>query len=214
MLSGEKIQSLPNPIARSLEKLASRIIFDAEATENIPAFAKAALRHHEETGVDIADLSWARTENWRQLMADIFRGKERVEQLRNLKKLQITYNALTSPSFCHTKIQALYLHGWLAALMDWKSPPDVVLLEGQNKDLTPGAILAVDMLTSNGEHFAFVRTPDHPHQIQMTLSTPDRCEIPSKFIFSKTQSGFSLVSEIGKSGTSPHFLKLMEAFCS
>lgn len=205
--------TLSNPIASALENLADRLIFDSETTDNLSAFASSALQHYKEAQVDIADLCWARTESWRQLLASIFHGEEKVEQLKRLKTMQITYNALTSPFFCHTKTQALYLQNWLESLLTWKNVA-VTLQSGENKDLSPGAILSLDMLTSRGEHFAFVRTPEEPHQVKMILSTPDRCEIPSKFIFTKTQAGLSLVNEIGHTGTSHHFLKLMEKLSS
>ena len=201
--------SLSNPIASALENLADRLIFDSETTEDLHAFARSALQHHVEGRVDIADLCWARTESWRQLLAAIFHGKERIEQLKRIKTVQITYNAITSPFFCHTKTQSLYIQNWLEGQLNWKKT-QITLQPGQNKELAPGAIISLDMLTSEGEHFAFVRTPEEPHQVKMILSTPDRCEIPSKFIFTKTQAGLSLVNEIGHTGTSPHFLKLME----
>ncbi|MBS0615523.1 MAG: glucose-6-phosphate dehydrogenase assembly protein OpcA [Verrucomicrobia bacterium] len=197
--------TLSNPIASALENLADRLIFDSETTDHLSRFAKAAL----DRPTDIADLCWARTESWRQLLAAVFHGEERALQLKRMKSVGITYNSVTSPFFCHTQTQSRYLRGWLESQLNWKNV-QFSIQSGENKELAPGAIISLDMLTTQGEHFAFVRTPEQPHQVKMMLSTPDRCEIPSNFIFTKTQAGLSLVNEIGHTGTSAHFLKLME----
>jgi len=209
-----------NPLTHQMESLATRIIFDSETTDNLACFAKAVLDHKNEAGCDVADLNWARTESWRELLGAAFYSPERLEQLKNAKTVQITYNGFETPFFCHTKVQAIYLQGWIASQLDWplkkagekrfEYENGIVELKAAKFDaLPPGTIISIEIETAQGDHFSFCRLPDLPHQVNMIYSTPEKCEIPSRYIFTKSQSGLSLVSEICHSGTSEHYLKLL-----
>ncbi len=211
-----KGSSLPNP----LTKWMTRMIFDSEVADNLPSFAKALLDYHETTHCDIADLSWARTENWRELLSSTFYSPERLFALQNASKITITYNSHETPFFCHTKIQALYLQAWLASQLGWKltsTEPshftyhnlEITLKADQNPKLPPGTVISLDILTPTKTHFSFSRDPAHPHQIRTIICDVEKCEIPSKYIFTKSQTGLSLVNEIYHTGTSPHFLKVL-----
>jgi len=212
--------SQENPLSHQLEKLATRIIFDSESASDLPKFAKALLRNQKEFGCDVADLNWARTESWRELLSSTFYSPERLDQLKQTKSIQITYNGYETKFFCHTQIQAIYIQGWLASQLNWKlksSTKDqfryqdvsVHLVSNSNSLLPPGTVISLDLETSHGEKFSFCRSKEHPHQINMIISTPEKCDIPSKFIFTKSQSGLSLVNEICHSGTSEHYQKLL-----
>lgn len=208
-----------NPLSHQLEKWATRIIFDSEVTDNLPAFAKTLLDHVKDC--EIADLNWGRTENWRELLSSTFYSDQRLAMLRNANKITLTYNAHETASFCHTKIQALYIQSWLATQLGWKltkaerdrfeyGPLVVEIKPNQNLDLAPGAVLSIDIFTPSELHFSFSRDIVHPFQVKTIICDIEKCEIPSVFIFSKTQSGLSLVNEITHNGTSPHFLKVLE----
>lgn len=201
-----------NPLAHELEKWTTRIIFDSEVTDNLPAFARTLLQHSQ--ACEIADLNWARTENWRELLSSTFYSTERLAALQSAHKIHITYNAFETPYYCHTKIQALYLQSWLSSQLDWKSDPNRFELKSEkNPDLAPGTVISLDVLTPSETHFSFCRDEKFPHQIKTIICDTEKCDIPSKFIFTKTQSGLSLVNEITKSGTSPHFKKVLEFLC-
>ncbi|HEY5235056.1 MAG TPA: glucose-6-phosphate dehydrogenase assembly protein OpcA [Rhabdochlamydiaceae bacterium] len=208
-----------NPISHQLEKWATRIIFDSEVTDNLPAFAKTLLEHAEDC--EIADLNWGRLESWRELLASTFYSQDRLETLKKAQKICITYNAYETPFFCHTKIQAVYLQSWLITQLGWKltkSEKDlfhygsltIELKAAKNQDLPPGTVISLDIFTSTDVHFAFSRDPAHPYQIRTLICDIEKCEIPTLFIFSKAKSGLSLVNEITHNGTSPHFLKVLE----
>lgn len=209
-----------NPLSYQLEKLATRLIFDSESTDNLSQFAESLLHHKREAQCAIADLNWARTENWRELVALTFYSQERLHQLRDAKTITITYNGQESPFFCHTKIQAIYLQGWIASQLDWSLKSSdgtgfhyvttrVDLIKEMNASLPPGAIISVDIVTKNGEHFSFCRNKAIPEQILMIFCDQEKCAIPSKYLFNKSHSGLSLVNEICHSGTSSHYLKLL-----
>jgi len=208
-----------NPISHQLEKWATRIIFDSEVTDNLPAFAKTLLEHANDC--EIADLNWGRLESWRDLLASTFYSEERLETLKKAQKICITYNAYETPFFCHTKIQALYLQSWLATQLNWKLTKTekeifqydsltVELKAAKNQDLPPGTVISLDIFTPTDVHFAFSRDPKHPYHIRTLICDVEKCEIPTMFVFSKAKSGLSLVNEITHNGTSPHFLKVLE----
>lgn len=211
---------LENPLSHQIEKLATRLIFDSESTDDLPKFAEALLQHKQEAGCDIADLNWARTENWRELIALTFYSNEKLEQLKKAKTIKITYNSCESPFFCHTKIQAIYIQGWIASQLNWslkKLEPNlfqydtasVELAAENHPTLPPGALISVDIMTHDNHHFSFCRNKGMPEQILMTFCDHEKCEIPSKYLFNKSQSGLSLVNEICHSGTSKHYLSLL-----
>jgi hypothetical protein len=211
-----------NPISHQLEKWATRIIFDSEVTDNLPAFAKTLLEHAKDC--EIADLNWGRLESWRDLLASTFYSQDRLETLKKAQKICITYNSFETPFFCHTKIQALYLQSWLATQLGWKLSKaekdlfqygslTIELKAAKNQDLPPlppGTVISLDIFTSTDIHFAFSRDPQHPYQIRTLICDIEKCEIPTLFIFSKAKSGLSLVNEITHNGTSPHFLKVLD----
>jgi Glucose-6-phosphate dehydrogenase subunit len=208
-----------NPISHKLEKWATRIIFDSEVTDNLPAFAKTLLEHEKDC--EIADLNWGRLESWRDLLASTFYSKDRLETLKKAEVICITYNAYETPFFCHTKIQALYLQSWLATQLNWKLTKaekdkfqygslTVELKSAKNQDLPPGTVISLDIFTPTDIHFAFSRDPQYPYHIRTLICDIEKCEIPTMFVFSKAKSGLSLVNEITHNGTSPHFLKVLE----
>lgn len=201
-----------NPLSHALEKWATRIIFDSEVADNLATFARALLEHSRVC--EIADLNWARTVNWRELLASTFYSPERLAALQQAQKITITYNAQETTLFCHTKIQALYLQSWLATQLGWNELNRFEIKAEKKPELPPGTVISMDIFTSNATHFAFCRDPQFPNQVKTIICDTEKCEIPTKYIFSKTQSGLSLVNEITHNGTSPHFFKVLEFLSS
>lgn len=217
-----------DPVSQKLEKLATRVIFDSESADHLTSFATAILKHKENSGSDIADLNWARIEGWRQLLAETFKSKDRLATLGELNSLKIYYNCLETEFFCHTKIQALYLQGWLASQMGWtfkkatkvdkdtsleydyKSSKISVHLSPKNlKEVAPGRVLEIE-LSGKNHLFRFKRAKEHPHIIHVEHSTELFCQLPTQFIFDRYESGQSLVKEIFHKGTSHHYLTLLK----
>jgi hypothetical protein len=197
-----------NPLSHQLEKWATRIIFDSEVTDNLPAFARALLNHSRDC--EVADLNWARTESWRELLAATFYSADRLQALREAQKITITYNSHETEFFCHTKIQAIYLQSWLATQLGWTKTDLFELKAEKNPQLPSGSVISIHISAPRDIHFAFSRDPVFPNQVKTIICDSEKCEIPTKYIFSKTQSGLSLVNEITHNGTSPHFFKVLE----
>ncbi|NNM44021.1 MAG: hypothetical protein HKM07_06725 [Chlamydiae bacterium] len=224
---------LENPIAIQLEKLATRMIFDSEATKNLHQFALNILHRKNQFSCDIADLNWARIESWRNLLSAAFHSLDKFTQLKNAKAISIVYNNFETPFLCNTKTPALYLQGWIASQMGWKCKK--VDLQGQNqvltylgsdKDITvtlepksysqmpSGNVLSCKITTYNNEQFYFERSLTHPQQITISISSQEKCELPSQYLFTKSESGHSLVKEISHSGTSSHYMNLLQLISS
>ena len=216
-------------LANQLKKFAHRLIFDSEATDNLSHFASSALQQALDSQVDIADLNWARIESWREMLSAAFYSDERIEELKKVHSVQLTYNSHSSTYFCHTRIQALYLQAWLACQLKWdlsqvrhdgevlcidykkeKSPLEISIIPASHSHLPPGLILTMELITSEGTHYSFLRDFELIHQITLNISTPQHCELPCKYIFAKAESGHSLVKEICHRGTSQHFINALK----
>lgn len=222
---------LENPLLHQLQQLATRLIFDSESTENLPDFAASLLKIYDPNSCAIADLNWGRMESWRELLSSTFYNDDRLAQLRNTKTMQIFYNAQKTEVYCHTEIQSIYLQAWLACQLNWKlekmsrttegalllnyskengKKVEVTLYPESYKQIQSGSIISLDLTTEQEEHFSFGRDLSFPHLVSMRFSTLEKCEIPLKYIFSKAESGQSLVKEISHRETSDHYLKLLK----
>lgn len=217
--------SVDRSLLSALQKWATRLIYDSEVSDNLCDFSKSLLAQWKSTGKEVADLNWARTENWRELLAATFYSSHRLNSLMQAKTIHLHYNTFETPFFCHTKIQALYLQAWLATRLHWKlthATPNlweygecqVALHPHQNSDLPPGTVLSLDIVCKDQSHFSFHRDPLHPHQVRIIICDEEKCEIPSRFIFSKAQTGLSLVNQIYHSDPSSHFPDLLQFLSS
>ncbi len=218
-----------NALMCQLEKFATRLIFDSESTDDLPLFAKTILKHHTQALCEIADLNWARTENWRFLLFSIFSCNERLAELKDAKSLQLIFNAQETQFFCHTRIQSIYLQGWLACQLQWKLESFLASKEGlqfiyRKQDaqsvhvcltpkslpqFAPGAIASFDLITRADRQFSFQRNLATTHQATIKISSKEQCAMPTQFIFSKGKIGQSLAKEICQRGTSQHYLHLL-----
>src|SRR3989344_3764319 len=179
--------SVPHPLFDPLSELATRIIFDSESADNLLHFATTLLDLKKNRGIDVADMNWARTEGWRDLIASTFHSQERQEMLKKTSLVRIIYNAQETEFFCHLKIQAIYLLAWLSSRLHWTfekvSPTLHFQLESLDariesetwKQLGPGTVIAVELHTSSQEHFEAKRIPEQYHHVKICLSSQDRC---------------------------------------
>jgi hypothetical protein len=220
---------LDNPLAYQLEKFSSRLIFDSETTANLPLFAKALLHHQEVSKADIADLNWARTESWRTLLRATFHSQERLAELEDTRLIKLVYNVKPTDFFCHTRIQSIYVQGWLSIRLGWelkefdassqtlifhyegknRQPIEVQLVPEEHPEFAPGAISTFELTTYSSQHFLFVRNPQASYQVTLFICSKEKCEMPTQFLFSKGGIGQTLVKEICQKSTSEHYLKLL-----
>jgi glucose-6-phosphate dehydrogenase assembly protein OpcA len=206
-----------HPLFEPLSKLASRLIFDSEAADSLLAFSKKIVDLHQ-SGIDTADLNWARTEGWRDLVASLFHSGERLDQLSYLK---LTYNARETESFCHVKVQSMYLLAWLASRLKWKFQKfsKAFVFENQRAEiestvwekLGSGSVISVDLITEDGHLYNCAREAQQYHHVSIQVSSPEKCELPYSYVLGKTATGQSLVKEIITQGTSAHYIDMLKA---
>ncbi len=219
-----------NPLFQPLLNMASRIIFDSEAADDLLSFSKTLLSLHTEQKREIADLNWARTEGWRDLLASTFDSQERIEQLKSLTALSISYNARETEFFCHLKIQSIYLLAWLSSQIGWtflhskiidnkvlftfqlsdKSHPEFLIESETWEKLGPGTIISVNLSSKDGHVYTCARIPEQYHHVAIQISTPQKCDLPYQFVLGQTATGQSLVKEICTKGTSVHYLEMLQ----
>ncbi len=144
------------------------------------------------------------------MLAATFYSADRLAALREAEKITITYNSHETEFFCHTKIQAIYLQSWLATQLGWSKTDLFELKAEKNPDLPSGTVISINISAPRDMHFAFCRDTTFPNKVKTIICDSEKCEVPTKYIFSKTQSGLSLVNEITHNGTSPHFFKVLE----
>ncbi len=211
--------SVEHSLFAPLSKLATRIIFDSESADSLLAFSQKILRLRAETGIDTAELNWARTEGWRDLIASLFHSGERLELIQDVK---ITYNCRKTESFCHLKVQSMYLLAWLSSRLNWEfkkgSKKLAFTFEKQKAEiqsaewekLGSGTVISIDLSTSDGHLYHCARDEKQYHRVSIQTSSPEQCELPYQFILGQTATGQSLVKEIITKGTSAHYLDMLK----
>ncbi len=219
--------SVPHPLFEPLSRLATRIIFDSESADNLLSFAKTVFTLKEKTNIDVADLNWARTQGWRQLIAATYDSPNRIRDLKEITSIKFVYNARESEFFCHLKIQAMYLLAWFGSRLSWKmvkgeknlqfaleSPTGQKIkasIESEKwEKLGSGTVISTEITTGQGHDFLAARIPERYHYVKIHISSPNSCEIPYEFMLGQTATGQSLVNEICMKGTSVHYLDMLK----
>lgn len=218
--------SVPHPLFSPLTKLAARVIFDSESADNLLGFAKTILELFEKGRIDVADLNWARTLGWRDLISSTFDTPHHEKNLREINSVKIVYNARESEFFCHLKIQSMYLLAWLSSRLGWKVETSEKNLKFKLKSekenisasiesvkwekLGSGTVISVETATRDAYTFEAKRIPERYHYVKIHLSSPDSCEMPFEFLLGQTATGQSLVHEICMKGTSSHYIEMLK----
>lgn len=162
------------------------------------------------------------------LLSAFFHTPEKLSKIRNAKTISFSYNSFSSPFLQKTETPSLYLQGWIASQLGWKCKKmtstkeltsfiyqgekeiEVFLKESSYPSLPSGNILSCEITTYDKEHFSFTRNLSHLQQITISSSSETICELPLQYLFTKSESGHSLVKEISHSGTSMHYLNLLQ----
>lgn len=216
-------------VMMEFENISDFTIFDSETTTNLPQFAQSLLSLKESTKSEISDLNWARTEEWRHLIASQFSSREKQEQLSQCQEISINYHAPKSSFFEHPKVQSIYLASWLATRFDWKlkktkskkgntiltfshdeGTTSVTLTEEETPcSPTTGRVEKITFLLAEQHLLTMQRDPKHPFKVLCEEKIGMDQVIPSYQIFTKEESGQSLVNEIFHP-THKHFLSVLE----
>lgn len=208
-----------------LENFATRLIFDAEATEDLQQFSRDMLNRMESSSFQIVDMNWARIEGWREVLAQIFDSPERFDQLAKANHIEVFYNDTPSELFIHPDTQAVYLQAWLASRLKWqflsieKEKSSLVIhYKSENKghsiQLTPMVdakfesedILTIEVMGDGYEcHMKRIRN----EQVKVQASNQSECQLPFLLLMPTLRSGRNFMQEIFFQKMSDHYASML-----
>lgn len=220
-----------NPIAKELEELSTRTIFDSEFATHMTDFASSLLSLKQEGMFDIADLNWARFADWRSLFAAQFNTDDKLHLLKCSKEITIAYNPKATKHFSHNKILSTYFQSWLANAMQWEfdtvlgtreelcfkyhtnsHPVSVTIVPDHiSTTIAPGKISKVSIHSYENDFVSFEREMGKSHMVRINRSSSSHCDMPVYHIFDREKTGRSMAREIYEQGTSKYFLKALES---
>lgn len=200
-------------ILPNLEHFATRLIFDAETTEDLQQFSRNMLNRMHSSSIQIIDMNWARIGGWREILAQIFDSSERLDQLANSNSIEFFYNDLPSELFNHPDTQAVYLQAWLASRLQWKfikaekeNGSQIIYYQSCDQSryirLTPKTatdfesqdILGAEIYGNNGYECHIKRSS--PEQVNIQSSNQFQCGLPFVLLMPILGSGRNFMQEI------------------
>jgi glucose-6-phosphate dehydrogenase assembly protein OpcA len=219
-----------NDILPKLQKFATRLVFDSSCIDDIQAFSRRMLSLIDsQQKLDFMDINWARLHGWRQALSQVFDSPTKSEQLRLSKEIEIRFNDKKDQSFLHNEMQAIYLVGWLAAQMRWKfvfqekgnearilnyangvNNFTVKLIPQINPNLQPGAILQVDVASTDDNFFNLSPMANLP-KVMVHVSSLEKCELPFTVSLPQIKRGSSIIKAILYFETSAHYRHMLQS---
>lgn len=210
-----------------LEGFSTRLIFDAEATENLQQFSLDMFSRLHPSSIEFVDMNWARIGGWREVLAQIFDSKERFEQLATADNLEFSFNGLHNDLFLHPETQAIYLQAWLASRLKWEfsraekddgiqllyyefagREKEVRLSSKAEKNLEGGEILSINIQGDNGYDCHIQRTASD--QVKVQASNQFQCELPFILLMPTLKSGRNFMQEIFYQKMSSQYRPMLE----
>lgn len=211
-----------------LEKMTDRVIFDSEGSSCLQTFSKALIKRLSLLHCELVDMNWIRISSWRRLIAEVFESPERLKDLSQADTIKIFYNPRISDAVHHTDIQAIYLHGWLAALLGWefqslKKEDKVitivcnngskeiisVLTPKEDPNPSPGTIFGMEVHAENGTIYKLMRQ-GATYEVNIEVASPQRCEIPATMMLSHLERSQFFIKEVFYEPTSNHYRQMIE----
>jgi len=215
-----------------LQKYATRIIFDCQQIDDIPAFSKEMRSYHERKGLDFVDSNWAKTKAWREVFSRVFDDVKKISLLQDAKRIQISYCRPSHEAKSKVELQALYLQAWLAAQLGWKLKAikkedgrlhftyssqdkqlDVSLIATDTQMLAPSEIYSVEVMTYSECH-CLISHEKEANQVVVHASNPERCEMPFTLFLSSYQKGGAFVNEVLYQPISEHYQNVLKELSS
>lgn len=221
--------SLENEILPFLENYATRLIFDSDSSCDIRAFCRKMLSDQVFKKIPVTDMNWASLTSWRDILYQIFDSEEKIDLLQHCSQLTIQYNNKTSDVYQHTERRSIYLQGWLASQLNWnymqseyadhhlkitydnsQGYTEVRLIGKNIPELTPGAIVNVEVQTANDIIYDFSRLNVQPF-IKAHITMKDTCELPITLPLRHSKKGLLFMNEIFFVPCSPHYWNMLKA---
>lgn len=216
-------------ILPQIQKYANRVIFDCESIDNLQRFSERVLTMmHDATG-SLVDVNWGRVKGWRDVMARVFYGDDKIDQLNQARTISISFAGRALNPQPQDEIQALYLQAWLAAQLGWtldsvekldghiaihyRSHQNSITVTIAPKDtdiLDTGAIFSIEVMTHAEAHYLLSHERDR-QLVTVHASTLERCEMPYTIFLQNYQKGTALVNEIFYQPPSEHYPAMLHA---
>ncbi len=217
-------------ILPQIQKYANRVIFDCESIDNLQRFSERMLAMiHDSTG-SLIDVNWARAKGWREVMARVFYGDEKIDHLNQARMISISFAGRALNPNPQDELQALYLQAWLAAQLGWnldsiekqeghisihyrshQNPITVTIAPKDTDILNTGAIFSIEVMTHGEAHYLLSHERDR-QLVTVHASTLERCEMPYTLFLQNYQAGTALVNEIFYQPPSEHYPAMLHAF--
>ncbi len=210
-----------------LQCLATRLIFDSEATDNLQSFSKNMLERLKTSCIPVVDMNWARIGGWREVIAKTFDSMERFDQLAKANLITIIYNSQPNPLFFHPETQAIYMQGWLASRLSWdfiraEKINQSHILHYQNKGVLhevrlspkadqkfpPEEILEMEVSGSENYSCHFVRK--EADKVDVHASNQYQCELPFSLLMPTLRTGRSFMQEIFYQRVSDQYVPMLK----
>lgn len=220
-----------NTILPHLEKLATRLIFDSESTNDLQQFSLKLLEHIQNSHMQIVDMNWARTSGWREVLLQIYDSPERLEQLATANKIQLTYNTYSNNNRIQPETQAIYLQAWLASCLGWnwsgpkvqtnkntlhysssKGNHEISFLPTNNASFSPEEILEIEI--KGCKDYACNLKRKNDDDIEVKASNQYQCELPFTLLMPSLDSGKTLVEEMFYQKMSTQYLAMLQLISS
>jgi glucose-6-phosphate dehydrogenase assembly protein OpcA len=220
--------SVDNAILPSIEKLATRLIFDAECAEDLQAFIKKMLVKIETLNIEFMDISWAEISGWRDVISQVFNSRSQLAYLNRCNSIQIQYNQLDDPYIEHDSVQAIYLQGWLAAQLGWEfqslsedngqhtinyKNQKVILTPQSRPQLPPGQIFEISF---QDQHLlnTTLTFAEKQSKVMAYISTPDDCQVPYSLQLLAAKKGVSAMNEMFYFRPSKHYRQMLKSIAN
>lgn len=217
-------------ILPQIQKYANRVIFDCESIDNLQRFSERLLAMiHESTGA-LVDVNWARAKAWREVMARVFYGDDKIEHLNQARTISISFAGRALNPHPQDELQALYIQAWLAAQLGWnldsvekqeshiaihyrshQNPITVTIAPKDTELLAAGAIFSIEVMTHSEAHYLLSHERDR-QLVTVHASTLERCEMPYTLFLQNYQAGTALVNEIFYQPASEHYPAMLHTF--
>lgn len=207
--------SVEHDVLPLLIPYASRLIYDANATDNLTQFCKRISRlKNSHPKCEFNDINWTLLMGWQHILRQVFDSPTSSEQLRNNNGIEIYFNSCKSDQM-HPESQATYLLEWLANSLNWEILPIpkkndtfqfscktdshsfVAQFTPKNcANLYPGTIVGLNIMTNDSKKEYSIEPIPNQTKVAVHISSQETCELPFSLPLANLKPGFPYVKEL------------------
>ncbi len=203
-----------NNILPTFLNVATRLVFDNDSISNLCEFAESMLEILDTLDIDFMDVDWAHISGIRAAIGTIFNNESYFNKLKNAKKISLTYTHVAGSPMQHQDRRAIYLQGWLAALLGWKFKSadgnriqyenhEVILIKEEKETGAGGEIKIIDV--DQIMHIESLKAAATP-LLRVSPSDSPSYQLP----IPNMQRGLAFIKEIFYHPITIHYRKTLE----